>query len=100
MEKIKIVFKEPNKNPIEMEIDNTLEKLHELVGGYIEVVPENQECTILMIINEEGKLKGLEPNIASPYDTIVGNIVFVKNIGDGEFHSLTEDMIKYLLNKY
>ena len=40
-----------------LEIDNTLESMQALVGGYIEVYPLTGE--IVIVCNEEGKLLGL-----------------------------------------
>ena len=73
------------KKPILMEIENTLEKLQELVEGYIEIIPANDDKTILMIVNEEGLLNNLKPNIKIGNTCIVGNIIFIKNGNDGDF---------------
>jgi len=90
---IKIVYKKPNEKPTIIEVENTLEKFQELVGGYIEILPANDDRTILMIVNEEGKINGLENNILWMGNTsIVGNVAFIQNGDDGEFHGLTDDM--------
>lgn len=94
---LQVVFKKPNEKPEKMEIEHTLEKLQELVDGYIEIVPANNDKSILMIVNEEGKLRGLEPNIWIGNTCIVGNVIFVQNRNDGEFHSLTDDMVKAII---
>lgn len=94
---LQVVFKKPNEKPVKMEIENTLEKLQELVDGYIEIVPTNNNKTIFMIVNEEGKLRDLEPNIWIGNTCIVGNVVFVQNKFDSEFHSLTDDMVKAII---
>ena len=57
----------------------TLEELQELVGGLIEVVGTPDPRRI-MVINEEGKLMDLAPNLVATAlfgfrDTIVGNAV-------------------------
>jgi len=89
---IKIVYKKPNEKPTIIEVENTLEKFQELVGGYIEIVPANDDRSILMIVNEEGKIHNLENNILLGGESIVGNVAFIQNGDDGEFHSLTDDM--------
>lgn len=94
---IKIVYKKPKEKPVIMEVENTLEKFQELVDGYIEVVPANDDRSILMIVNEEGKIHGLENNILLGSESIVGNVVFIRNGTDGEFHSLTDDMVNVIL---
>jgi hypothetical protein len=90
---VRVVFKKPDERPQVMEIEDTLEKYQELVGGFIETVPANEDGTIIMIVNEDGKLLNLEPNIWTDNDCIVGNIIFVQNCFDGEFHSLTDEMV-------
>jgi hypothetical protein len=69
----------------------SLEDVQKAVGGYIEAVPlfntyKDEECQAWC--DEEGKLKGYEPNIyaqkvwaeasdAANYDQLVGNIVIL-----------------------
>jgi hypothetical protein len=60
--------------------DFSLDELHEFVGGYIEIVRPIDMPGVVMVINEEGKLKGLAHNaIASKFwhsgDPIVGNAI-------------------------
>lgn len=70
---MKVIIKKPNeKYGVLTNIDNTLETLQEIVGGYIEVVPF-KNC--LVVCNEDGKLLGLEPNLQFGFDVIVGTIV-------------------------
>lgn len=80
----------PNEYPIIQEIENTLKSLQSIVGGFIE--PFGMEDAIA-IVNEEGKILGLEPNRRYGNDILVGNIIIV---GDGEedFISLTEEQIE------
>lgn len=40
--------------------DYSLEELQEIVGGYIEVLPLNEDE--IMVLNEEGKILGLDLN--------------------------------------
>lgn len=40
--------------------DFELQELHDIVGGYIEIVQLNERQ--IMVVNEEGKLHGLEYN--------------------------------------
>lgn len=61
--------------------DFTLEELQEAVGGYIQIVYISS--TQIMVLNEEGKLKGLPYNhgaslifaMAGIRDTAVGDVV-------------------------
>ena len=59
----------------------TLAQLQEIVGGYIECIPSNDGRTV--VLNEEGKLKGLSPNPKAtalvslfPGDYLVGDVLF------------------------
>lgn len=61
-----------------------------MVGGYIETFGMDD---VIAIVNEEGKILGLEPNRRYGNDILVGNIVIVGN-GEEEFISLTEEQIK------
>ena len=88
MKKIKTFVKVPgSENIIAVGIDNDLESFQRLVGGYIETVPF--EGDLVMIINEEGKLRELPPNFIWRGDCIVGTAVFVRVDGD-EFTSANE----------
>ena len=62
----------------------TLDELQELVGGYIELVPGEHTETYDVVVNEEGKLHGLEANPAATeycgvtgLDTLVGNVLIL-----------------------
>ena len=63
---MKVIRKRPGEYPEMIEIENTLEALQHEVGGYIETVwAQNLPGT--MIVNEEGRLKKLKPNILLVY---------------------------------
>ena len=88
MAKIKVIIKRPDEEFGHVcNISNSLENLQKTVGGYIEAVPLTDE--IVIICNEDGKLKGLEPNFHLPYDTIVGTVIICGVNGD-EFSDIPE----------
>lgn len=60
-ETIQILKVEPGKSPVFTEIENTLEAMQEVVGGYIEKV-DPWGGDVALICNEEGRAKGLRPN--------------------------------------
>ena len=74
-----------------------LRALQKLVGGYIESCPLAQlrEHGILLLANEEGLLKGLEPNKNLYPFFFVGQLVAVGFDGD-EFTGLGIEQILYL----
>lgn len=108
MKMIKCLLKEPNKEAVEIEIEDTLENYQKLVGGDIELVsigryhnilPEN----IVFVVNDVGLLIGLKPNIMHGLNYLAGNIVVAKTNSLGGFIDLTKEDIKlaksYLIEK-
>ena len=93
IKKLKIVFKEVGKDPVVMEIDDTLEAKQKLVGGLIEVVPYKDD--LLLICNEEGKITNLKPNLQFDYDYIAGNCFIVgDDFENSGFKSVEENQIE------
>ena len=90
--KIKILYKRVGREPEVVEIENTLQAMQSLVGGFIEVIPYDY---YELICNEEGKLEGLYPNVGFDYDVINGNF-FIANddYETGDFASLTDKNIE------
>lgn len=90
----------------EKEIENTLEALQEIVGGWIEIPfisKKLYEEGIDIIINEEGKLIGLEPQIAvvkkgtsKILDLIMGNCIFASHDEEGNTIGLNDRQIKVI----
>ncbi len=90
---MKILFKAPGEPAEVREIENRLEVLQRLVGGYIEVV--HAGGPLRFIVNEEGKLLDLKPNLFSPMlDVLVGSVIATAYDGEGDFRSLTAEEIK------
>lgn len=87
----------------EREIDNTLETLQRIVGGYIEIPYLSERFAdegIDVVINEEGKIIGLEPQIVlfnkrnnRLLDIVVGNCVFVSHDEEGNTIGLNQKQI-------
>jgi hypothetical protein len=94
---IKAVVSRPHSVPIVTTIKNDLETFQKLVDGYIEVVPLQADSKVMLVLNEEGKFKGLEPNFFWYEDLIVGTVVFVgfdEESEDGDFISLTDEQLE------
>ena len=80
MSKIKAIIKRPDEEFGHIaNISNTLENLQKTVGGNIETIRLGTD--IVLIVNEEGKLLGLEPNFRLEHgifaDVIVGTAIVV-----------------------
>lgn len=92
--KLKAIIKRPDEPYGHMtSISATLENLQKTVGGYIETVGLTKSDVI--IVNEEGKLLGLEKNLrmygdTAYSDTLVGTIIVLGTNGD-EFADVKMD---------
>lgn len=90
-ETITVLVKEPSKAPEMRKIRNELEALQRNVGGYIETVTgtvhiEGKDVTVCVICDEEGRLKGKEPNCVLLGRSFVGDILIVGVDGDEFTH--------------
>lgn len=97
MGKIIALVKEPCEAWIAKEVDNTLESMQGLVGGYIEAI--NIEDGLVLIVDEEGKIKGKELNFYLPGDIVVGTAMLVGEKGE-EFADVPEYARKLLEGHY
>ena len=96
---MRIVVVEPGKAAYESEIENSLNAEQEIVGGYIEVV-YNDDDTII-ICNEEGKLQGLKGNRhLDNGNSIISGTFFIVGDGGEDFRSLTDEETEKYLHKY
>lgn len=84
-DKIRIFIKRPDVAVEAIEVPNTLEALQELVGGYIEAIPLFPN--IVVIVNEEGVLKGLPFNMYLSGHCLCGPVLFVGVKGEEFFHA-------------
>lgn len=95
---IKVLKVEPDKAPELIEMENELEAMQAIVGGYIEVYPLAEGVAI--VCNEEGKMNGMELNRPIYHggkivDIIAGTFFIAgDDISIGEFVSLTEEQIE------
>lgn len=97
-EKIRVLIKEPYKEPYVKEIDYTLEAMQEIVGGYIECVGFPNINGVDLYVNEEGKLDRLEGNFWLPEyeDCVVGTCFMVGyNAHNGQNKDITDKQIEH-----
>lgn len=93
---MRVIFKEPGKRSRIMQIPNELKVMQKLVDGPIETV--SFYLGTVMIVNEEGKLRNLLPNVPNPAyngDVIVGNLIVAKVEGE-EFGALSVERAKMI----
>ena len=92
---ILVVIKEPGKAPVvELLFDNDLKAFQEAVGGYIETVTIATDLVI--ICNEEGRLKGLPHNTTVFGVDFVGTIIAAGVKGE-EFASIKASVVPTVL---
>lgn len=90
--KIKAIIKKPEDEFGRLvEIENELQVFQNIVGGYIETTGYKN---LVIICNEEGKLRGLQPNIVLGREMLVGPIIVCGASGD-EFADVPIDMRKW-----
>lgn len=87
-----------------------LQSIQDFVGGYIEVtvaIPGSDnpdDVNLLMVLNDEGKMKQLPPSIAyvkdrEVVDFVAGNAFITRRIGE-DFGSVTEEDVKTIQSYY
>ncbi len=101
--KINVLLIEPGKYPRMVEINDSLEDMQQLVGGYIEEYSPFDD-DVAIVCNDEGKINGLPLNRAiydsesgELLDVIAGNFFLVSAPFEADsFQSLTcEQQMKY-----
>lgn len=88
---IKVLKIEPGKMPYEKEMVNDLEGIQAEVEGMFECVYLDHNC--IAVVNEEGKLNGMELNRRIGNDIIAGPFFICGDSDDGEFISLTDEQL-------
>ncbi len=90
MKTIDVMVFEPGMDGEVREIENSLEGMQAVVGGYIESVTLSD--TLVAICNEEGRLIGLPTNRFG----FVGTFFITRSDGGEDFTNLTADDLKVI----
>ena len=102
--KLDVLLVKPGMYPQQVQIDTGLESLQAAVGGYIQAVYPFEE-PVAIIVDEEGKLNGKEPNRGlrtedgELYDLICGDFL-VMGLGEEDFDSLSPELMKQFEEKF
>ena len=102
--KIKVVLLEPEKIARVAEIDATLEGMQSVVGGLIEPAYYFED-PVCIVVNEEGKMIGLDLN-RGVYDDnkqlidIIAGTAFICDCSGENFGSLNDEQIKKYTKKF
>lgn len=104
MDQLTVVIVKPGQHPYTTTITNTLAAFQQTVGGYIQVLQLDEHTAL--ICDEEGKLKGYQPNRGlvlndQLVDVIHGTfILLATDPNTRALTSLTEEQANTLLNQY
>ena len=86
--KRKVIIKRPDEKYGHMtNISTSLENLQKIVEGYIEMVPLTSEPHVVMICNDEGKIRRLQPSFFFGHvirDMVCGTVVIAGADEEGE----------------
>ena len=90
---LRVMVVEPDKEPYEKLLRDSLEAMYEVVGKPIETTRDKLLPGMLLVVNEEGKINGLPINRCTGTDIICGTFFVCSNGGD-DFKSLTDDQVE------
>ena len=98
-EKLRCILVKVFEQPKVIEIEHNLSTLQNYVGGLIDIVEIEED--VVIIINDEGKLLGLSPNLVlyEFRDIIVGDFLVVGQ-KNGETISLSEEKIEKYMKRF
>ncbi len=88
---MKVLIVEPRQRPRRVEIPHTLRDMQQTVGGYIEIVQPFDDPVVL-VCDEEGKLKGYELNRAIVGKDIIAGTFFLAGIDGEDLTDLPDDL--------
>ena len=88
---MKILIVEPRHRPRRADIPHTLKDMQQLVGGYIEIIRPFDDPVVL-VCDEEGKLKGYELNRSIVGKDIIAGTFFLAGIAEEDLTDLPDDM--------
>ena len=89
---MKILIVEPGNRPYEADIPHTLEDMQRIVGGHIEIICPFTDPVVL-VCDEEGKLKDYELNRLIPGLDVIAGTFFLAGTDGDELADIPEDLI-------
>ena len=99
-EKVKVIVKEVGKQAVIREIGTTLKDYQNEVLGDIESIPFPGRDDVDIVINDMGKLNGMQPNLLIPeYSDIIMGRFFVIGVDEKKcvWESITEEQAEEVL---
>jgi len=95
-----------NAHTFVFDTPNVAEKIHELLNGYLEVIPQNFNSRVTMYADEDGKRNDKPINMLAtilsglyPQDYVVGDVVIVGAPDEkGDDQGLTPELVAAVLS--
>ena len=102
---MKIVKVEPGEEAVIVEIEKDLDAMQELVHGNIECIYFDYEDPVVIVCNEEGKIRGMQLNRALLDDNgnildIIAGTFFIAGIGTDDFIGLGDELAEKYRKMY
>ena len=88
---IRVIYKRVGFDPVEVTVPNDLEHLQMMVGGDIETVRWPAAQKVVMLVDDEGKIKNRPINFPYRGDLICGSVLWVGVKGE-EFDDCPYDL--------
>ena len=88
---MKILIVEPRQTPRRADIPHTLQDMQHTVGGYIEIIRPFED-PVALVCDEEGKLKGYEPNRAIAGKDIIVGTFFLAGVAGEDLTDLPDEL--------
>ncbi len=88
---MKILIVEPGKHPRKADVEDTLETLQSIVGGYIEAVYPWDD-PVALVCDEEGLCKDTEWNRYISKDIAIKGTFFLCGLGEDSFDDLPDGL--------
>ena len=88
---MRVLIVEPRQTPRRADIPHTLRDMQQTVGGYIEIIRPFDDPVVL-VCDEEGKLKGYELNRAVVGKDIIAGTFFLAGIDEEDLTDLPDDL--------
>lgn len=95
---IRVLKVEPQKEPYGKEILNNLRGSQSEVEGLIACVYLEDGC--IAVVNDEGKINGMELNRSLGEDIIAGPFFICRDDGEGGFASLTDEQMEQYSSQF
>ena len=97
-QQLNVLLVEPGKPPREITIENDIEDLQEVIGGHIETAYYYLD-PVVILCEEEGKIKGLPPNRAirgeqGEVKEIIAGTFLICGDGEEDFESLSNELME------